>query len=69
MYNNVRKYLLELKDKDLIAVIDEGRSRKRKEYCMINGIYNRIFTIKTKDSVLSFSYSDFICKTIILNVV
>ena len=31
MYNNVRKYLLELKDKDLIAVIDEGRSRKRKE--------------------------------------
>lgn len=66
MYNNVRKYLLELKDKDLIAVIDEGRSRKRKEKCKIKGIYNRIFTIECNDFLLSFSYSDLICKTIIL---
>ncbi len=69
MYKSIRGKLEELKNKKLLAIIDEGRSRKRKEYCMINGIYNRIFTIKTKDSVLSFSYSDFICKTIILNVV
>ena len=66
MYNNVRKYLLELKDKNLIAIIDEGRSRKRKEKCKIKGIYNKIFTIECNNIILSFSYSDLICKTIIL---
>ena len=66
MYNNIKNILNELKDKKLIAVIDEGRSRKREEKCKIKGIYNRIFTLQTEDKILSFSYSDLICKTIIL---
>ncbi len=58
--------LCELKDKQLIAVIDEGRSRKRKEKCKIKKIYRRIFTIETENLFYSFSYSDLICKTITL---
>lgn len=69
MYNNIRKQLLELKDNKLIAIIDEGRSRRIKEKCRIKGIYNRIFTIETESSIKSFSYSDLICKTIVLKKV
>ncbi len=68
MYKVIKEKLLELKDKDLIAIIDEGRSRKRKERCKIKDIYNRIFTIETDSNVLSFSYSDLICETIILKI-
>ena len=66
MYNVIKKELLNLKDKPLIAIIDEGRSRKRKEKCKIKNVYNRIFTIQIDDKILSFSFSDIICKTIIL---
>ena len=69
MYNNVRKQLIELKNKNLVAIIDEGRSRKTKEKCKIKGIYNRIFTLEINNSIKSFSYSDLICKTIILKKV
>lgn len=66
MYKTVRNMLYELKDCKLQAVIDEGRSRKRKEKCKIKKIYNRIFLIQIKDEILSFSYNDLICKTITL---
>lgn len=69
MYRNIKNMLLELKDNDLIAIIDEGRSRKREEKCKIKGIYDRIFTIEVDNNLLSFSYSDLICKTIILKKV
>ena len=66
MYKNIRNLLEELSNKELVAIIDEGRSRKSKKKCRIDGIYNRIFTIRTEDTLLSFSYSDLICKTITL---
>ena len=69
MYKNIQRQLNELKGNELMAIIDEGRSRKRKEKCRINGVYNRIFTIKVNDTLLSFSYSDLICKTITLKKV
>ena len=58
--------LNELKDKKLLAIIDEGRSRKKKEICKIKKIYRRIFTIENENVFYSFSYSDLICKTITL---
>ena len=58
--------LNELKNKQLLAIIDEGRSRKREEICKIKGIYRRIFTIENENIFYSFSYSDLICKTITL---
>lgn len=66
MYNNIRNTLNDLKNKDIIIIIDEGRSRKRKEIGKINGVYNRIFTILINDVLMSFSYSDLINKTITL---
>lgn len=69
MYKNIRVLLEGLKEKELIAIIDEGRSRKSKKKCKIEGIYSRIFTIKADDILLSFSYSDLICKTITLKKV
>ena len=58
--------LNELKDKKLLAIIDEGRSRKKKEICKIKKIYRRIFTIENENVFYSFSYSDLICKAITL---
>jgi len=69
MYKSIRDKLYNLKGKELLAIIDEGRSRKRKEKCKIKDIYNRIFTIQTDNDILSFSYSDLICETIILKLV
>ena len=69
MYKVIRDKLNKLKDRELIAIIDEGRSRKRREKCRIKNIYGRIFTIEIDDKVLSFSYSDLICETIILKLV
>ena len=69
MYKNIRNQLNELKGKEILAIIDEGRSRKRKEKCRIKGVYNRIFTLEINNLLLSFSYSDLICKTITLKKV
>ena len=69
MYNNIKTTLNNLKGKKLLAIIDEGRSRKREEYCEIQEVYNRIFTIKIDNILMSFSYSDLLCKTIILKKV
>ena len=66
MYKSIKKMLYELKDYKLQIVIDEGRSRKRKEKCKIKKIYNRIFLIQINDEIISFSYNDLICKTITL---
>ena len=69
MYKNIYNTLNELKDKQLIAIIDEGRSRKKEIKCKINGIYRRIFTIESDNILMSFSYSDLLCKTIILSTI
>lgn len=69
MIENIKKELFELKDKPITAIIDEGRSRKRIEQGIIKGIYNKIFTIEINNMITSFSYSDLICKTIILKKV
>lgn len=61
--------ILKLKDKEVIAIIDEGRARKREERGIIRGIYDRVFTIEINNVLTSFSYSDLICKTIILKTV
>ena len=66
MYRNIKESLNKLINKEVIVTIDEGRSRKRKEKAKIKGVYNRIFTIEVNDLLMSFSYSDLICKTITL---
>lgn len=69
MIENIKRELFELKDKPVTAIIDEGRSRKRIEQGVIKGIYNKIFTIEINNMITSFSYSDLICKTIVLKKV
>jgi uncharacterized protein Veg len=66
MYIDIISKLKELRGKKVLAIIDEGRSRKKEEQCKIKGIYNRVFTIEIDNVLMSFSYSDLICKTIIL---
>ena len=66
MYKNIHNILNEIKEKELIAIIDEGRSRKKEVKCKIKDIYRRIFTIECDNLLMSFSYNDLICKTITL---
>lgn len=60
---------MEIKGKNVTAIIDEGRSRKRIEQGVIKDVYDRIFTIEINGVITSFSYSDLICKTIVLQKV
>ena len=65
----IKETLTDLKGIPLLAIIDEGRSKKSKEKCYIKDVYNRVFTIQTPNKIMSFSYSDLICKTITLKKV
>lgn len=58
--------LLKLKETEVLAIIDEGRARKREEKGVIKGVYDRVFTMEINNVLTSFSYSDLVCKTIIL---
>ena len=67
MYSDIKNRLKKLLNKEILVTIDEGRSRKRIEKAKVKGVYNRIFTIEINNLLMSFSYSDLICKTITLN--
>ena len=69
MYKEIQKKLKKLINKELYVEIDEGRSKKIKELAKIKGVYNRIFTIEVKNIIMSFSYSDIICKTITIKTI
>ncbi len=66
MKENLKNEIIELKGKKVKAIIDEGRARKREEIGIVKGAYDKVFTIEINDLVSSFSYSDLICKTIII---
>lgn len=66
MKEEIIKKLLLLKDKPVNIIIDEGRTRKREEKGIIRGVYDSIFTVEINNILTSFTYSDIICKTIIL---
>lgn len=65
MYKDIKEFLIKLKGKEVVAVIDEGRSRKKEEKVIIKGIYDKIFVIEVNGINTSFTYSDIICKTIV----
>lgn len=65
MYSDIKELLLKLKGKEVTAIIDEGRSRKKEEKVIIRGVYDKIFVIEINGINTSFTYSDVICKTIV----
>ena len=68
VYKNIYNMLREFQGEQLLAVIDEGRSKRKKQICKLKKIYRRIFTIESENTFYSFSYSDLICKTITLKI-
>lgn len=69
MLNNIKQELSKYKGQKVNIIIDEGRSRKRKETGIIKELYNHTFVIEINDILSSFSYSDVITNTIIINLV
>ncbi len=69
MLDIVKQELDSYKNKKVEIIINEGRSRKRKEIGKIKQLYERTFTIEINNIITSFSYSDIITKTIIINLV
>lgn len=66
MRENIKLELLKLKNKKVKLIIDEGRARKKEEIGLIKNIYDRVFTVEINNVITSFTYSDIICKTIII---
>lgn len=66
MIEIIKDELSKYKDKDVEILINEGRSKKRKEIGKIKKLYNRTFIIEINGINNSFSYSDLIAKTIII---
>lgn len=69
MIENLRKDLNNYKGREVEFIIDEGRSRKRKEKGIIKEIYRRNFIVEINDINVSFSYADLITKTIVINMI
>ncbi len=67
MIQNIIDELKDYKGKTVEFIIDEGRSRKRKEIGVIKEIHRRNFIAQINDINVSFSYADVITKTIIIN--
>lgn len=65
MYKDIKEELTRLKGKKVIAIIDEGRSRKKEEKVIIKDVYDKVFLLEINGINASFSYSDVICKTIV----
>lgn len=68
MIEIVKEELSKYKDKNVEILINEGRSKKRKEKGKIKDLYSRIFIIEINGINNSFSYSDIITKTIIIKL-
>lgn len=64
MIEKIKKELENLKDQRLEFIIDEGRSRKKKENGIITGVYKNHFTIKINEITSSFSYADIMTESI-----
>ena len=69
MYIKIKDKLSSLINKNIILEIDEGRSKKRKEKGKIKSVYDRIFIVEVNGVNMSYSYSDLICKTIVLKTI
>lgn len=69
MIENLRKDLNNYKGREVEFIIDEGRSRKRKEKGIIKEVYKRNFIAEINDINVSFSYADLITKTIVINMI
>lgn len=69
MVETIKSELSKYIGKKVELIIDEGRSRKRKEFGIIKELYNHTFIIKINDINTSFSYSDLITKAIVINLV
>lgn len=69
MIENLRKNLNNYKGMEVEFIIDEGRSRKRKEKGIIKEVYRRNFIAEINDINVSFSYADLITKTIVINMI
>lgn len=69
MIENLRKDLNNYKGVEVEFIIDEGRSRKRKEKGIIKELYRRNFIAEINDINVSFSYADLITRTIIINMI
>lgn len=69
MIESLIKDLNNYKGKEVEFIIDEGRSRKRKEKGVIKEIYRRNFIVEINDINVSFSYADLITKAIVINMI
>ncbi len=66
MINTIRDELQKYKDTKVKIIINEGRSKKRKEIGIIKELYNNIFIVEINNINMSFSYSDIISKSVIV---
>lgn len=66
MKDTIKNKMLELKDKKVKIIINEGRSKKRKVDGYIRGIYKNTFVIDINNIWESFSYSDIICNKVVI---
>ena len=68
MIQKIRNEISNMIGKKVLAKVDIGRNKYEYIEGIITGTYPFLFTIKTKNEIKSFSYSDILTKNIILKI-
>ena len=64
--DKIKNALKEFIGENLLFRVNLGRNKKEHFEGMIIGLYPSIFTIKTNNSIKSYSYSDILTKDVII---
>ena len=69
MISDIKKLIAKNYGRNAVIKVDSGRNKYEIYECIILNTYPNIFTVKIKNQIKSFSYSDILSKSVILKIV
>ncbi len=63
----IKENLLELKGKPVNVISNRGRNKIEQYDGLVDNIYPAVFTIKLKEGLKTYSYSDILCGNVKVN--
>ncbi|MFQ6752604.1 MAG: Veg family protein [Clostridia bacterium] len=59
--DNIKKKIMELKGREVSLYINRGRRKISSYRATIEDVYASVFTVKSLESVFTYSYNDILC--------
>lgn len=59
--DNIKQKILELKGQEVSLYVNRGRRNVNSYRATIEDVYNSVFTVKSLESIITYSYNDILC--------